>query len=201
MRKIFGLFIVLTLFLVAQLTGYAAPPVEGFMGVPWGADRQQVQKAMEERGFKLLEQRADGVVDTYQGTFVDQPAQLKFQYYKNGSVFYSGSAAFLHVKGRSPDSAMAYYYELKGLLTAKYGTRTALATDGSGRLEYASLWQGLPATATPSGQATIQLRHGPIIYGTGYWGNGLSEAYGVEVSYYMDSSWAHQKSVKDIKDL
>jgi len=171
--------------------------VDGFIGVPWGASRQQVQKAMEERGFTLLEQRADGIVDTYQGTFTGQPAELKFQYENN--LFISGEANFLHVKGQSLDAVRAYYMELKGMLTAKYGSPTELI-DAAGRTP-ACIWEQLPTTATPPSQVTIHARYGPVFYGTGYLGNGVYQASGVTVRYYIGSSWAHQKAVKDIKDI
>ncbi len=175
----------------------ASPAVDGFIGVPWGASRQQVRQAMEERGFTLLEQRADGIIDTYQGTFTGQPAELKFQYESN--VFFSGEANFLHVKGQSLDAVRAYYMELKGLLTAKYGLPAEL-TDAAGKTPVC-LWERLPATATPPGQVTIQARYGQVFYGTGYLGNGLYKASGVTVSYSIGSSWARQKAVKDIKDI
>lgn len=197
MRRVFVILTVLSFLLALQVTSYAAPPVEGFMGVPWGASRQQVQKAMEERGFKLLEQRADGVVDTYQGTFTGQPAELNFQYEKN--VFFYGSAAFLHVKGQSLDAALAYYQELKGLLTNKYGVPMVYA-DEYGR-EKVSRWEGLAAAATPPGQVSIQLMYGKVFYGTGYLGNGLYQATGVAVNYGIGSAWARQKAVKDVNDL
>jgi len=196
-KKFTPVSIVLLMVLVlSALPAYAAPPLDGFIGVPWGASRQQVQKAMEERGFTLLEQRADGIVDTYRGTFTGQPAELKFQYEKN--AYFAGTATFLHIKG-SFDASMAYYYELKGLLTAKYGTPTVYA-NAAGQ-ESVCRWEGLPATATPQGQVNIQLRYGKVFYGTGYWGKGMYEADGVEVEYSIGSAWARQKAVKDINDL
>ena len=197
--KVFGLVVLFSLVLmVFTIPGYAAPPpVDGFIGVPWGASRQQVQKAMEERGFTLLEQRADGCVDTYQGTFTGQPAELKFQYENN--VFFGGDASFLHIKGASLDAVQAYYLELKGMLTAKYGMPMEL-TDATGKTPVC-LWERLPAVATPPGQVTIQARYGRVFYGTGYWGNGLYLASGVTVSYSIGSAWARMRNVKDSKDL
>ena len=187
--------VLMVLFVLSAMPAYAAP-VDGFIGVPWGASRQEVQKVMQERGFTLLEQRADGIVDTYRGTFTGQPAELRFQYQNN--VYFAGTAAFLHVKG-SFDGSMAYYYELKEQLTAKYGTPlTYNIASGS---ERSSRWEGLTTMATPPGRVFIHLRYGPVSYGTGYAGQGSFEANGVAVQYSIGSAWASQKAVKDHKDL
>lgn len=176
-----------------------AATVDGFIGVPWGASRQEVQKAMEERGFKLLEHGADVVLDYYLGTFTGQPAELVFMYQKE--LFISGEANFLHVKGQSLDAARAYYLELKGMLTAKYGPPSQCLSPGDGKPDVVCLWQELPTTATPPSLVTIQARYGQVLYGTGFLGNGGYMATGVTVKYYVPSSWASQKAVKDIKDL
>lgn len=197
MKKIFRTLIVLSLLLILQATCYASPPVDGFMGVPWGSGRQQVQKVMEERGFTLLEQRADGIIDKYQGTFVGQPAELTFQY--QNDVFFSGEAAFLHVKGQSVDATRTYYMELTGMLKAKYGLPTREYVDASG-LTVGSSWE-VPTTATPPGQVNIYARYGGVAYGTGYLGSGLNIASGVSLSYDIGSSWARLKGNKHINEL
>jgi len=197
MKKIFRTLIVLSLLLILQSTGYASPPVDGFIGVPWGSGRQEVQKLMAERSFTLLEQRADGVVDKYQGTFVGQPAELTFQYENN--IFFRGEAAFLQVKGQSIDATRAYYTELRGMLTAKYGTPTREYADAS-NMTVGSSWD-VPTTATPPGQVNIYARYGSVFYGTGYWGSGIYVASGVSLSYDIGSSWAHLKGNKHINEL
>lgn len=184
----------LMLLVFSTLSAYAAPPIDGFISVPWGSSREQVQKAMEERGFTLLEQRDDGFSDTYQGTFTGQPAQLRFIYEKN--VFYKGEAAFLHVRDKDYYAVKAYYTELKGLLTAKYGPPVERSSIGSQPLSY-SKWEDLPATTSHPGQVTIMLREGPELF----WPEKNHSSYSVIVSYDIGSSWARQIAVKDIKDI
>lgn len=194
MRNLFSAVLALSLVMLFTASSYAASPVDGFIGVPWGASRQQVQKVMEERGFTLLEQRADGFSDTYQGTFTGQPAQLAFIYEKN--VFYKGEAAFLHVRDKDYYAVKSYYTELKGMLTAKYGQPMERSSIGSQPLSY-SKWENLPATASHPGQVTIMLREGPELF----WPEKNHSSYTVIVSYDIGSSWARQIAVKDIKDL
>lgn len=194
MKNLFSAVLALSLLMLFTASSYAASSVDGFIGVPWGASRQQVQKAMEERGFTLLEQRADGFIDTYQGTFTGQSAQLTFIYEKN--VFYKGEAAFLHVRDKDYYAVKAYYTELKGLLTAKYGPPMERSSIGSQSLSY-SKWENLPATARHPGQVTIMLREGPELF----WPKKNHSSYSVIVSYDIGSSWARQIAVKDIKDL
>jgi hypothetical protein len=197
MQKLLCTMIALSLLLVTQMTSYAAPPpVDGFVGVPWGASRQQVAAAMAEKGFILLEQRADGSIDKYQGTFAGQPAELEFWYEKN--VFYRGEAAFLHVKDKDFYVVKAYYIELRDLLTAKYGSPREVTSIGSKPISY-SIWEHLSATATPPGRVAIQVREGPALFGTGpSLGNNLYQAHSVIVVYDIGASWARIKDVKDI---
>ena len=199
--RVAGVAIVgMALFLFSGIVFAGEPAtVDGFIGVPWGASRQEVQKAMEERGFKLLEHRADVVLDYYLGTFTGQPAELVFQY--QNELFIRGEANFLHVKGQSLDAARAYYLELKGMLTVKYGPPSQELIPYGGKTAVGCLWQELPTTATPPSQVTIHARYGQVLYGTGYLGNGGYMATGVSVTYNVPSSWASQKAVKDIKDL
>jgi hypothetical protein len=193
MRKIISAAVALAFFAVLQATVYAAPPVDGFLGVPWGASRQQVQKAMEERGFTLLEQRADGYSDTYRGTFVGKAAELTFFYEEK--IFYRGQAAFIHVKGRDYHTVKAWYAELRDLLAAKYGRpyeRTALDANP---VSY-SKWENLPAAAEPPGRIKIFLQDGPHKFR-----DGTDWAHTVIVSYDIGSSWVRQRTATDLKDL
>jgi|GEM_PF-3666922 len=197
MRKIFSAVIILGLLLVLQTTIQAAPAVDGFMGVPWGTSREQVQKAMEERGFTLLEQRSDGILDKYRGTFIGKPAELTLRYENN--VFFGGEAAFLDVKGAEADVVRLHYMEMKELLTAKYGLPSQEYSDQNGK-NVACQWD-LPTTATPPGRVIIYTWYGKAFYGTGYLGSGLYTDSGFTVRYSIGSTWARIKGGKDIKDL
>ena len=192
MRKIFGAMIVLSLLLATRMTCFAAPPpVDGFMGAPWGASRQQVEAAMAEKGFALIEQRADGVVDRYRGVFADHPAELLFRYNKN--VFYYGEAHLLDAQGKGLDAALDAYHAMARLLTAKYGPpdrKDYGVVPGPDKKEKIvngfSEWDNIPTTATPSGHVKISVVGGYI--GT----------HDVRVSYDIGETWTLLKSVKDI---
>lgn len=187
--------VVMALFLFSGIVFGGEPPtVDGFIGVPWGASRQGVQKAMEERGFTLLEQRADGFSDTYRGTFTGQPAELEFLYEKN--VFFRGEVTFLHISDKGYYVVKDYYNEIKDLLTAKYGLPVERTSIGSQPLSY-STWENLPATTRQPGQVRILLREGPVLLKS----SKSQYSHSVIVSYDIGVSWARQIAVKDIKDL
>jgi hypothetical protein len=192
MQKSFGAIIIFCLLMSFSKASYAAPPtVDGFVGVPWGASRQQVASVMVEKGYALLQQREDGVLDRYQGTFADYPAELVFLYTKN--VFYYGSAELLPARDKGMDVAMKYYYEMAQLLTAKYGEPAKKSygfLPGPGGKETIlsrhSSWENIPAAITPPGQVTISVLGGDMA------------GYRVEVNYTIGKAWAQLKNVKDI---
>lgn len=170
------------------VTVYAAPPVDGFLGVRWGASRDQVEKAMRERGFTLLVQRSDVERDIYRGMFADYPAELEFQYEKN--AFFSGTAAFLDVKGREPMIREQRYIEMKRLLALKYGP-PSIESFGYRGVEYASIWENLSTTGSPPGRVSIQVRWITVLYSTG-----VSDGVGIE--YSVGREWLKLKTAKDI---
>ena len=129
---------------------YAAPPVDGFIGVPWGASREQVQTAMAEKGFALIGLNLDRG-DTYKGNFAGYPAELYFEFLNN--VFYKGSARLLDL--RSPNYEA--YFGLKGLISAKY---MQVGREEKEKKCFQSLWLDLPAMATPAGKVSIFLTSG-----------------------------------------
>lgn len=179
------------------VTAHAAPPVDGFIGVPWGASREQVEKIMQGKDFTLLEKRSDGAVDTYHGTFADYPAELKFQYEKN--VFFRGSAAFLDVKDRDLMIIKMRFIEMKNLLSLKYGLPNQELIPYGSKEVTGCLWENIPTTVSPPGRISIYVYYGSkMVYGTGYLGNGMYMAPGLQVEYYIGSEWAKLKTLKDI---
>ena len=171
------------------VTAYAATPsVDGFLGVPWGASRTQVEKVMGERGFTLLVQRSDVEVDIYQGTFADYPAELCFDYTKN--ALYKGSAAFLDVKGREPLIRQQRYIEMKNLIALKYGPPSQEYV-GYKDIEFISNWENLSTTGSPPGRVSIEVRWIAVSYNAGI-------LEGAGVSYSVGREWLKLKSAKDI---
>jgi len=134
MRKICGMIMVLCLLLVTQMTGYATPPaVEGFMGVPWGANRQQVEAVMVRHGYAKIP-RPDFCSDPtyarnsvcspdlaiYDGSYADERAELQYLFLNN--AFYAGQAEMAAINGPKLTAYQAAIFpKIKELLIAKYG--------------------------------------------------------------------------------
>lgn len=107
------------------------PTVDGFIGVPWGADRLQVAAVMKEKDFtlsmshffkfNLVNSEIDtrDLADVYQGIFAGYPAELYFDY--RTDVFYEGEVFLLSFQGDSLDVARSGYNDIVSLLKAKYG--------------------------------------------------------------------------------
>ena len=120
--KVFYLVVVFALLAVSvvMFSGIAragAVP-EGFAGIPWGASRATVAKAMAERYYpKDSESKAD--VYIYNGEFAGYKADLIFRFTNN--KLYEGEALFLW---HEPNSWRIdqYFSELEAQLIQKYGS-------------------------------------------------------------------------------
>jgi hypothetical protein len=137
-----------------------AASLDGFVGVPWGADKQQVAKAMAQRDFKKVAEGASYI--TYRGTFADLPADLTFAFKKNG--FYTGEADLLSCRDQEIIFTIAPYKGIKELLIAKYGPPDDSTNDAVtsmwGREGMLSKWS-MRTTGTPPAPAGISLQQGP----------------------------------------
>lgn len=197
MRKLFCTLFALSLFAVLTATSHAAPPaVDGFLGVPWGAGREQVAEEMAKNGFIMLEQRDDGYIDTYKGTFAGHPAELQFRYWNN--VFYSGSANLLDTKNMEVNLLKIYYEDLKKLYSTKYGSLDSewygTTADGRSVITGQASWERLPTTAIPSAPVKIRVYYGVVLFGTGY---GKPPARGIQLEYSIGEAWARLKTDKN----
>ncbi|MFH1615687.1 MAG: hypothetical protein ABIG61_11475 [Planctomycetota bacterium] len=140
-----------------------AATVDGFVGVPWGASKQQVAKAMAQQGFTLVDEikGAYGEYGVYRGTFVDQPADLAFQFGKNGLC--AGQADLLGVRDKDLFIAKIVYRDIKRLLVTKYGPPDHADDSpvvGSYGEAIISIWQDLRTAGTPHAPVTIVLDAG-----------------------------------------
>ena len=119
--------------LLLQATSYAAPPVEGFMGVPWGAGREQVAKAMAEQGFIKLAKPdwcatvpgnalCDPGLVNYDGRFAGERAEIRFLF-QNKSL-YQGWVMFTMSQTTRLADQVNSYTRTKALLAEKYGPPT-----------------------------------------------------------------------------
>lgn len=160
---LFVLLIIFGSFWVVPL--HAAPSVEGFSSVPWGASHEQVRTVMTEKGFVFLQEIKSSDLysfDRYKGDFAGYAAELRFYYYKD--VFYRGAAVFLDVLNSNSQLQCEVYYEsVKKLFVAKYGRATTeqVFSDGRGNwVGESATWNALQAEAKPQGQVTIIIKSG-----------------------------------------
>ena len=125
-------FLVLMSFTVS--VSAAPPAVEGFMGVPWGASRQQVEAAMAEQGFEKLarpefcssfpqDPRCDPTLLRYSGQFAGEQAEINYSFQNKAMV-----KGWVSIKSFVPfnlTGQMDSYTRIRGLLTQKYGLPTS----------------------------------------------------------------------------
>ena len=163
--KVFYQNIVFALILVSvvMFSGIAqadAASLDGFVGVPWGASKQQVASAMAKRDFKQVAEGTDYVV--YRGTFADIEADLTFAFGKNG--LNTGEADLLGCRDQDIVFAMTSYPGIKRLLVAKYGQPNGFndsPNPNMGGNAILSSWS-MRTAGTPPAPASIRLWGGPV---------------------------------------
>lgn len=112
-NKVSILVILVSLLLISfSILAYAAPTMDGFLGIPWGATADQVDQAMKSQGFTV-----ENIIDTvgnkrviYHGSFAGCD---------NCTIEYNGP--------NNPDGwcigfGTDYYQYLLKMLTQKYGS-------------------------------------------------------------------------------
>ena len=193
MRKLFGAVLILGVLLATQIPGYAQrPAVDGFIGVPWGASKAQVQSAMAKKGFTPIKQ-GDELYDKYKGTFAGHPAELEFWYAEN--VFYHGEAALLdsRVPEKFGDVTLVTYQQMVRVFEAKYGPAD-VSYCGKEALFHQTPWvnelNNVPTTVTPPGKVNVGVYMRYCTYGPNY---GTTS---VIVTYDIGKSWALLKTGK-----
>lgn len=99
-----------------------AANIDGFMGMPWGANAKQVKQAMMDNGFAVLSENKNGIKQDshfYGGYYADYPAGT--------AIFLLYDQMVLAVATIPDDSARlkkdynAIFNDIKGLLSEKYG--------------------------------------------------------------------------------
>ena len=202
MRKLFCAVLILSVLLATQIPSYAQrPAVDGFLGVPWGASKAQVQAAMAKKGFTLLEHRGDSG-DVYWGPFNvirDYPATFDFIFEDN--VFYAVNVQILpSQKAENPYRlVMDWHWSVYQALKEKYGPPDEWAApieDINGmHAHHAYQWENIPTTVTPPGKVTISINSNsgiclpPIP-------SSYSSAACITLWYSIGKRWARQKSGK-----
>jgi hypothetical protein len=98
---------------------------DGFLGVPWGANTDQVIKAMKERGYRQLKGAESGQL-VFKGAFAGEPCQLTFRLLAN--AFYSASANYCARSGH-PIAPQQTFLRIVQDLSDKYGPPTSRRSD------------------------------------------------------------------------
>lgn len=122
MRFILAFFIALVccVAVACPVPAYAAPTVDGFMGIPWGATPQNVRKAVEKDGFTFWQEGNDPLsgyfVQYADGLYAGYSVScLSFNFLSNQLYLVSVS---ISEKRANIDNA---YLDISHLLTDKYG--------------------------------------------------------------------------------
>ena len=124
--KMLYLVTVLALLSVVLFSGIAqagAVP-EGFMGVPWGASKAQVIKAMSEQGCQQITHPQFSSPDTlvFNGSFAGASCPIiYFSFIRNS--FYEGKANYCN-KSPNPAWPQVTYKNIVDMLSEKYGPPT-----------------------------------------------------------------------------
>jgi hypothetical protein len=123
--KVSILVILLSLLLMCFVAAsvYAASVVpDGFVGIPWGANRDQIIKAMDERGYTTQGTIPDAQkfpsTLLYRGAFGGQNCQLEF--YLLNNVFHTGRATYLGMFAVEP-AKESIYKQMVSQISVKYG--------------------------------------------------------------------------------
>jgi hypothetical protein len=121
-RVLFAFFIALVCCaaVVCPAPAYAAPTVDGFMGIAWGATPQDVRRAVEKDGFTFWQEGNDPLT----GYFVQYADGLYAGYSVSGLSFYFLSNQLYSVSVSISEKRAnidAAYSDIGRLLSDKYG--------------------------------------------------------------------------------
>jgi hypothetical protein len=109
-------FLAVSVVMFSSITQAAGTIPDGFAGVPWGASRAEVEKAMAERHYSKDPESKTAVI--YNGEFAGYKGDLIFRFMNN--KLYEGDALFLW---HDPNKWRIdkYFSELEIQLIKKYG--------------------------------------------------------------------------------
>lgn len=146
-----GYFIVsvFCLLLILQVPVYAAS-VDGFIGVPWGASKDKVIKAMQDKGFKV-----SPPFDTHFWGEFGGYSSANLEFFLERNSFYWGSASVCHTGENSGyNQVHACGQNMENMLRNKYGTQTERRNTHSNA--YKITWKGIK-NSTGSDDITVSL--------------------------------------------
>ena len=110
----------LATFLITAFTVTAYGASEGFMGIPWGANAEQVRQGMTQNGFSLHNEEKWGVLTQAvfeNGSYAGYMVYATSTFLKYNTMY----AANLTIKGEAGGGIDSIYDHLKTLLQGKYG--------------------------------------------------------------------------------
>lgn len=122
--KICILVILFSLILICFAASVSATSVvpDGFVGIPWGANKDQISKIMNDRGYTtqgtIPDSRDLPSTLLYRGAFGGQNGQLEFRLLNN--VFHMGRATYLGMFAAEP-AKESIYMQIVNQIGAKYG--------------------------------------------------------------------------------
>ena len=98
--------------------GYVVP--DGFMGIPWGASKDQIIKTMRERGLRQVTSEESNSLEFINGDFAGVPCYM-LSFSLTANAFHRGSAEGCQ---RSPHHGVTQttFISLVNTLSEKYGT-------------------------------------------------------------------------------
>ena len=155
---------------------------DGFLGVPWGANTDQVVKAMKGRGCRPLQGAESGRL-VFKGAFAGEPCQLSFRLLANS--FYSATANFIARSSR-PAAPRQAFQRIVQDLTAKYGPPTTRGSgtlktnDGKEHPQEGAVWELLDGRTSDKYSITVDL-------GVTWFMDDTGDQYVVNVSYWAAS--------------
>ena len=155
---------------------------DGFLGVPWGANTEQVVKAMKERGYRQLKAADSGQL-VFKGAFAGEPCQLTFRLLANS--FYSASANYCARSGHSAAPQQAFMRIVQDL-SDKYGPPTnrrsdmMKTNDGKEHPQEGAWWELVDGKTSDKYGITVD-------FGVTWFADDTGDQYVVNVYYRADS--------------
>lgn len=137
------------LLLSLAVTAQAAPPVDGVLGIQWGASRDQVERAMADQGFGKLPPPTYEFLDPtnlyFSGQYAAEPAKITVCF-KNQAV-YRISVKLLRSDSDNASVVYQSYSVMKGALNDKYGHESRTVPPSTNKNTVRTTWAVWSLTA------------------------------------------------------
>jgi hypothetical protein len=131
-----GFRILLASLLASCSTLMGAEPIEGFLGLKFGADRETATLKMAERGFKLKNDKAKDALEFEKGTYAGQPAKSVTIGFSNDK-FNRATVVFEVASGKREECVrmgLKAYDSVRDQLTGQFGNPTSVKSVSRSKL-------------------------------------------------------------------